>query len=394
MFEDGTIEYEFFYRPGESIVYPALDRRAWILDPQGVQTHWVTDGNFERNGLDPLNRTDHPRNRRGPNLLPLKPDDWNQARLTLSKNQVQLSLNGEIVYHDTLEATNLRTFGYFYWCDQSEARIRNVVWRGDWPRAVPPVESQELAGPGTRWLDERLPQLTVRFEHNFARQGLPANRFLADSRTREITRPSKVGLRVDLQGGRGYTPRWLGPNLQVGGDFDLLAEFGELELSGNAHSSTGSYLMLVFDDPEVTHAGIYRGRVAKPHTPVQVVVQTEFNRSKPTGIVMDWPGSTAEESTSGTFRLARRGDTIYCLFAEADSPHFRLIHQEVVPTSTTRFDGVRLMSSTYSELDPPCRSAITWKRLAIRAEQLTGPALSQTVRPQASGILVPPQGLP
>jgi hypothetical protein len=161
--------------------------------------------------------------------------------------------------------------------------------------------------------------------------------------------------------------------VQLIGDFDVRAEFEQLELLGNADSSVGVFLTVVFSDPEVTHAGIYRGRLTKPNTRDRVVVQTEFNRTKSSGITMAWPGSTAEESTSGTFRLARRGDTIYCLFAEADSPHFRLIHQETVPAAATRFDGVRLMSSTYSEIDVPCQSAVTWKQLSIWAEKIIQP---------------------
>jgi len=371
MFEDGAIEYEFYYVPGEYMVHPALDRRVWILDPRGVGVHWVTDGNFERNGLDPLNLTAEPANRRGPSSLPLRINAWNRLRLELTGDAVELSLNDALVYRDTLEPTNQRTFGLFHWSDQTEARVRNVVWRGDWPRRLPPVESQELAEEGPRWLDERLPQLSARFEHDFFRDGLLPQGFPAESKTRHTVQSTDKGARVIVQGNRGYTPGWIGPHLQLRGDFDVQAEFEQLELTGNADSSVGVFLMIVFSDPEVTHAGIYRGRLTKPHTADRVVVQTEFNRTKPSGIVMDWPGSTAEESTAGTFRLARRGDTIYCLFAEADSPHFRLIHKEVVPTAATRFDGLRLKSTTYSELDSTCQSAVTWKRLSIQAESIT-----------------------
>jgi hypothetical protein len=370
MFEDGAIEYEFLYRPGETVVHPALDRRVWILDPRGVSVHWATDGNFERNGLDPRNLTDEPTNRLGPSPLPLNPGTWNRLRLALTGDVVHLSLNGELVYRSELEPTNQRRFGLFYWSDQTEARVRNVIWRGDWPRELPSVESQELAGAGTRALDERLPQLTARFVHDFTRDGLSLDTFINATQSTQLAQVPGVGLRFVASGGRGYTPSWIGPNLQLEGDFDVSAEFEGLELTGTADSSVGSFLMIVLNDSEVTHAGIYRGRLTKPNTPDRVIVQTEFNRKKPSGVVMDWPGSTAEESTSGTFRLARRGDTIYCMFAEADSAHFRLIHKEVIPTAPTLFDGVRLMSTTFSAIDGSCQSSVTWKRLSIWAEKV------------------------
>lgn len=378
MLEDGTIEYEFYYREGEAAVHPALDRRAWILDSQGIQTHWITDGTFERNGLDPLNLTDEAANRRGPRSWPLKLSAWNHLRLTLAGNAVDLALNEEPIYHGELESTNQRTFGLFHWCDQTEARVRNVIWRGGWPRELPTVESQELAGPGTRWLDERLPQLTARYEHDFTRDGLPLDRFLTETSSRQSVEASADGVRVVVPGRQGYTPWWIGPHLQLQGDFDVRAEFENLQLSGTMHSSTGVYLMIITADSETTHAGVYRGCLRTPRALDRTVVQAEFNRHKPTGAALSWPGSTAEESTSGTLRLARRGDTIYCLFAEADSPNFRLVHSEVVPRQATRFDGVRLMSSIFSALDGPCEVAVTWKRLSIWAEQIGRPPPRQT----------------
>jgi hypothetical protein len=155
------------------------------------------------------------------------------------------------------------------------------------------------------------------------------------------------------------------------GDFDIRAEFETLRLSGTPDSSAGVFLQVVMADPETTHAAIYRGCLRKPNAMDRIVVQAEFNRSKPSGISMTWPGSTAEESTAGTLRLARHGDTIYCLFAEADSPNFRLIHTEVVPREAVRFDGVRLMNSVYSAIDRPCEVEVTWKRLLIWGEKIT-----------------------
>ena len=48
MFEDGSIEYEFFYQPGTVEVHPALGRLCFLLSPDGVRHHWHTDAAAER----------------------------------------------------------------------------------------------------------------------------------------------------------------------------------------------------------------------------------------------------------------------------------------------------------------------------------------------------------
>ncbi|MBC8351702.1 MAG: DUF1583 domain-containing protein [Planctomycetes bacterium] len=139
MVEDGTIEYEFFYRAGETHVHPALDRLAFMLQPDGVRMHWVTDGPFDRSELAPDNLFDELDNRRGPKAIPLKQNNWNRLQLSLAGDTVSLRLNTELIYERKLEPTNQRTFGLFHYADRTEAQVRRVVWRGEWPRELPAI---------------------------------------------------------------------------------------------------------------------------------------------------------------------------------------------------------------------------------------------------------------
>ena len=50
-----------------------------------------------------------------------------------------LRLNGVEVYQHLLESTNQRTFGLFHYTDDTGVRVRNLVYRGDWPKALPPT---------------------------------------------------------------------------------------------------------------------------------------------------------------------------------------------------------------------------------------------------------------
>jgi hypothetical protein len=147
LLEDGELEYEFYYEPGMTHVHPALDRLTFLLEPTGVRIHWLTDAQHDRTNLPHDNATEEPAHRRGPKAVPLKEKDWNSLKLSLRGDLVTLSLNGVEVYERPLEVTNQRIFGLFHFADQTEVRVRKVTYRGDWPRTLPPLEEQELAGP-------------------------------------------------------------------------------------------------------------------------------------------------------------------------------------------------------------------------------------------------------
>ena len=137
MVEDGRISYDFYYEPGKVMVHPTLDRLAFLLEPDGVKIHGLTNGAFERNGLAGGNTRDEPENRRGPASVPLKPDAWNSLALSLAGDKVTLELNGQAIYERSLEPTNQRTFGLFHFADETQVRVRSVSYHGHWPRSVP-----------------------------------------------------------------------------------------------------------------------------------------------------------------------------------------------------------------------------------------------------------------
>jgi hypothetical protein len=145
LLEDGELEYEFYYEPEATMVHPALDRLTFLIEPAGVKLHWLTDAQFDSTGVSPDNTADEPTNRRGPKTLPLKERDWNRLKLGVKGDDVTLTLNGVEIYQRPLEASNQRIFGLFHWLDDTEVRVRNVAYRGDWPRRLPPVDEQELA---------------------------------------------------------------------------------------------------------------------------------------------------------------------------------------------------------------------------------------------------------
>jgi hypothetical protein len=146
LLEDGEIEYEFYYEPGKVHVHPAVDRLTFMLEPAGVRIHWLTDPPYDRTTLAHDNVIDEPANRRGPETLPLKERDWNRIKLALKGDLVSLSLNDVPICERALEATNQRCFGLFHYSDESEVRVRRITYHGNWPRTLPALIEQELAG--------------------------------------------------------------------------------------------------------------------------------------------------------------------------------------------------------------------------------------------------------
>jgi hypothetical protein len=138
--EDGAVEYEFFYEPDRANVYPALDRLVFMLEPEGVKLHWLTDAYQEKSGAKIDNAADEPACRRGPSRPPLKPKAWNRVRLAVGGDTLKLALNGVEVYERPIEPTNGRSFGLFHWTDRTEARVRAVTLTGAWPKELPPGE--------------------------------------------------------------------------------------------------------------------------------------------------------------------------------------------------------------------------------------------------------------
>ena len=144
MLEDGEITYDFYYIPEQTLVHPTLGRMALVLDPDGVKIHWLTDAQYERGGVSPSNLYVERDHRRGPEKLNLKSRDWNKVSLRLQGDKMLLTLNGEVVYDRPLEAENQRTFGLFHFAGDTDVRVRNVVYRGDWPKTLPAPDQQEL----------------------------------------------------------------------------------------------------------------------------------------------------------------------------------------------------------------------------------------------------------
>lgn len=373
MLEDGTIEYDFFYSPGDILAHPALDRLAFLLHPDGVRIHWITDGKFDRSNLNSNNVFNEPENRRGPETLPLKNGDWNRLQLRLTGDTVSLVLNETVVYERALEATNQRTFGLFHFADETQARIRNIVWRGDWPRSLPPIAEQELANDNSSFLDRTAEHLTSVFEHDFARDGLPLEQFVilrGDPKTH--IRHVEDGVLTSRPGTGGYRNATIAPRLMVHGDFDVIATYRDFRSTAVEGGNGTAMLLAILDNAMAEESSITRRHIHRAdnvHENVSQCVQVK----RPVGKERrDYFGVSPMEESSGRLRLVRRGEVMYFLTAEGDSPHFVLRSQRATATDDIRAEGLRLLSQIFQEGG---EVSVVWSHLIVRAESLSGRAV-------------------
>lgn len=373
MLEDGTIDYDFYYSPGSMLVHPALDRLAFLLRPDGVRIHWVTDGKHDRSDLSPANVYDEPANRRGPEQLPLKPGDWNHLQLRLNDDTVTLSLNRQVVYERTLQPTNQRTFGLFHFADETQARIRNIVWRGDWPRELPPLAEQELTIDDISLLDRGSENLAAVFEHDFAKDELPREQFVIQRGDPNAhVRHVEDGVLTTRPGIGGYRNVTIAPALSVRGDFDIIASYRKFQSTAVKDGNGTALLLTILDNSTADELIVSRKHVHRMNGTQEHVAQCFTVSRHPDGERRYYFGGVPMEESSGRLRLSRRGNQAYFLTAEGDSPYFQLRGQREVATDDLQNQGLRLLTQIYQKGG---EVGVVWNHLIVRADSLSGRAI-------------------
>jgi hypothetical protein len=127
------IRYAFDYEPGQTLVHPALGRLIFRLEPGGVRLYRIAD-RLDAD-VSPRIASHEPDRPRGGEPLPLRPGEGNTMTLRLADGRVTLVLNGATVHEGPFDPTGGRRFGFYHDKDRTDARVRDVVLRGDWPES-------------------------------------------------------------------------------------------------------------------------------------------------------------------------------------------------------------------------------------------------------------------
>lgn len=375
MLEDGTIEYDFFYREGQFCAHPALDRLCLLMRQDGIHVHWLTDGKYDRSELSPENETIEQQNRLVPNAIPLINDAWNKVRLTLEGDVIELSLNSQPIYRRSLESTNQRRFGFFHYGEQDELFVRNVRWTGTWPLTLPEVAQQELAIPEAEFLDRDNDHLSALFQHDFVTDGVSEEKLsLIHGAVDKNFQVSDQGVTATITGSGGYRGATIAPRISVEGDFDIIAEYSDFESQPSLKGSSSLMLIALFQNSTADEYFVTRRHMS--HTPenqqhiVQCVVVSKVGDASK----REYFVTKTVEDRNGRLRLARRGTKMYYLSAEGDSPNFRLWGSRDCSRDSVQLDGIRLLN----QIHEVGQTNVVWKNLSVRAERLAGPALGES----------------
>ena len=132
-----TFRYEFFANGNQMVAHPTLGDTALILSPEGLQLHYVPVNEAVRTlyDLDTETMIDVEPSQLKVDRLPIKDQDWNQVSLTHQEKQIDLSINGLLVYSLPLESNTTTQFGIFRYQHQ-ECLVRNAILSGPWPQSI------------------------------------------------------------------------------------------------------------------------------------------------------------------------------------------------------------------------------------------------------------------
>ncbi len=386
LIDGDRLDYEFYYEPGKVEVHPLMDRIAFMLAPEGVREHGITDCRYERTGADPNNLRDYPEFRRSQEPLPLKPEAWNHCEVSLRDNRIQLRVNAQLIYDRPFNPHRQATFGLFHYADLTEARVRNVFFRGDWPKSLPSPSEQSLAHSPADAIDADRSHMTSVFEHDFVKEGLPAAYFLVPVSKPEAnitTSPQGVHLYRETTGTWGGVE--LSPRISMEGDFDAELTFDDLQTPSDKDSGL-QFSVQLEDEKQIQYRNIRTRNSAGNQEIYQslAILTPDNSRVYP---VLDH--STCE-STSGRLRVSRRGSSMHFFFAEADSPYYRLLWTEPAGMEPVEASGVKIIGIC----NGVGHSRVVVKHLLLRAERLlwhpdmtdAGPRALFVMKPDGTGL--------
>ena len=300
------------------------------------------------------------KNRRGAAALPLKPGKWNHMKVAVKADVVSLELNGQQIYERTLEPGNRRIFGLFNYADQSEARVRRVVMRGEWPKTIAPAAKQELTTQQLTSLDTQRSNAPVSMIHQFSTDGLPKEYFYVPPATEEFrVALTDHGVKHDMTSPGGWQEVGIKSWFELHGSSDVAVGFDEMQTTKHDHHGaclvvtcgSGHVIQLgrkyhrKNDDQEVVVAWMMPGKDGEPRT-------TYYN--------------IKNEAIAGHLRIARRGDVWFALYAENDSTSYQLV-------SSQKLEGTDNVPATFefrSIATDGGTSHVVWKDVQVAADKL------------------------
>ncbi|MFO0975167.1 MAG: DUF1583 domain-containing protein, partial [Planctomycetaceae bacterium] len=366
MLEDGEFSYEVFWESGQLECSPAIGRTAIVLTRNGARRHEITWGDTETRELAADNSESIPD---AAEKIPFRERDWNEVRLTLKDSVATVLVNDAAVASFTvLDSPNERFFGFFRYANLTGCRVRNVKYRGNWPKQLPSVDDQELAWPqefastltGTdssalgsaETIDFRLPLDQLKAAGAV---------FEGDSNGWSTT---DQGLRSQVNNSDAARSNSLRLAKAVDGDFMMTLDYQDLQAAGQKSNDSPSLVMSVnFQDASwrafVVEAtpGDFEGKA--------IVTSAEiWQRASDGQSVSEDRMTNLNAQGTGRLRIVRRGAELITSFAKPGETEFRLLQRFTIGAAPLESIGIAHRKQDQpSELKEEASSTVTIRKL-------------------------------
>lgn len=380
MVEDGVISYEFYYESGRTQVHPALGQTAFLLRPNGVDVHAISNGKWQRQGMHSSTSATG-QHGSGQRPLPLQQNAWNQLQFVVQGNTVRLVLNGSSVFEQEMDAANCRQFGLFHFVDQTTARIRNVKWRGDWSKSVDLAGLLTAERVDTAEIEQATAGLVQSYQQQLSDSQGASGQFIHRGGPVDFSDGGLVTKATSANAGHRRTDAPL--LLQVEGDFDLRASFVDFQ-----HASVGDagleFLAILPSSGQKIRIARHRWDNSEHKLRTRISAITNAGREHQRE-VDHW---SANQALSGTFRMVRIGTALHYLFAEGDSTIYRLLATDRVGREAIPVSGLCLTAFA----DKGGVATGTWTNVSVRADRVSGvavpdlPAIREQLNIQATAL--------
>lgn len=363
--EHGEIDYEFYFEPGEYDVHPTLDRSVFLIREDGIHYHRLTDGSYDRTSYAPDQSHLLPQSADSTASIPLRHRDWNHLKFSVQGLKIQISLNGQLVAEYQDATGNDRTFGLFHYADQTNSLVRNIRMRGDWPRSLPSHAEQQLANTLPSTFNVAREQPEVVFEHDFAVSGTaPSNAVIHQPQPQGVIQGiTGRGLLVQRPGVGPWCDLYVELPLVLEGDFDAEVAFDDFQSVGQEFGC--AMMVIELSDPEKTQCRLLRLRDERQRQEIHVSLAKQQGAGERVYTTLS---VLPTEAAAGRLRLVRQGKILHYLFAEYDSPHYRVLNSTAIPDSPTTTPGLHL--HTMANLDG--ETSVIWRSLRVKADRMQG----------------------
>ena len=303
--------------------------------------------------------------------LPLKIKDWNQVRLTLQGDQLTIVVNGtQAATLPILEAAHARQFGLFRYANRTQARVRKLIYRGQWPTHLPAVTEQQLAASHlTAQLPEAINVVDADLSQSETQLGSLG---LAQRGSQERRSGTAQGLQLRLSDAKTSADH---PGIvferDLAGDCEMTVVYQNIEMKPQ---KSGWGVSLVFqailDDPQRTsvECNVSLDKSQQLQHTTQIL-RTHAGGGRHTVDQQFLHPATS----SGKLRMVRRGGQIDCYIAADGSDDFRLVNSLTVGPA-----NIREVACLAKASDEVGQVNATLTRLTIR--QLAAPRSSVSPR--------------